>query len=225
MKALKQTLLGGIAHADAGVGDVDLPLHAIAQRFTANTDIDLPLIGVLDGIAEHIEQNLPQAQRVEHHDTRLVQFARQLQLQAFVDRLHPHETLHLLQKVFHVRGFRVHWNFAGLQGRDLQHIVEHSQQVGCAAHGGLNQIGLFGSGLGFLEQSQHSQYAVERCAQLVTHVGEKTTFSLIGAFGLFFGLQQLGIQKLLRPLCLGLLALMRIQAHSAQHQTQDLRQR
>ena len=52
MKALKQTLLGGIAHADAGVGDVDLPLHAIAQRFTANTDIDLPLIGVLDGIAD-----------------------------------------------------------------------------------------------------------------------------------------------------------------------------
>ena len=225
MKAFKQILLSGIAHTDAGVADVDLPMHAIGLRFTPNTDINPPLVGVLDGIAEQIEQDLPQTLGVEHHDTGFVQVARQLQLQAFAERLHTHRNVYFSQKVFHVRGLWAQWDIAGLQGRGFQYIVEHGQQMRCAGLGCLNQIGLFWSALGFLQQAQHAQYAVKRRAQFVAHVRQKTTIPLVGPVGLLLGLQQLRMQALLRPLCLILLALVSIQAHSAQHQTQDLRQR
>ncbi len=119
-------------------------------------------------------------------------------------------------------GFGVDVEFAGLDARQVENVVDESEQLAACGGDGLREFHLLVAEIARLvvgEQLGEDEGRIERRAQLVAHVGQELALVLIGPlqFGGFFrqhGLRlaelvllQLQQLRLLLQLCVGLLQL------------------
>ncbi len=81
---------------------------------------------------------------------------------------------------------------AGLDLREVQHLVDHAQEVFAARLHDLHALPVAGRELAILHQHLGvADDAVERRAQLVAHVGEKRALRAVGGVGGFLGVAEL----------------------------------
>ena len=139
---------------------------------------------VLDRVAEQVERDLLEALGVGQ-DVAVqpaVHVARQLD--PALDRERPHELERVHQRIAAVHRLERERLPAGLDARDVEHLVDQLEQVVAGAQDVLDaRLRLV------LEAVEHEQLAeaedrVERRAQLVAHAREELALGLVGALGL-----------------------------------------
>ena len=192
LEGIEQPRLRCAFDTDAGIGDREAQLQGVVglgQRL--HTQADRTVVGELDGIADEVDQHLPQTQGValqEGVGDVFRQFA--AQLQAFFLSLvlkHADHTVDTLrQRQWHF--FQHHP--VSLDSRQIEDVVEHTKQ---AAGGSFSHVETFltaGVDHAPLGHVDHAHDAVHRRPQFVAHVGKKGTLGAVGGFGGHFGVNQ-----------------------------------
>ncbi|MNJ47621.1 hypothetical protein D3C77_427830 [compost metagenome] len=179
--------------ADTGVVDRTAePDQLAVEHLPARLDAHTAVLGKLQGIADQVEQDLPDTRRVAHH-MKLLHARRQPQdkVQAalgsqVLERLHAaaDQFAQVEVDVFQLK-------VGTLDPREVENVIDHLEQMAgrFAGHGGVLGL-LFAQGCGF-QQLQHAQYAVHGRAQLVTHHGQEVGLGSVRLLGFFAGLDQL----------------------------------
>ena len=139
-----------------------------------------PLFGELDGVVDQVGQDLTNAlgitQQVQGHiginDGRL--------LQASLLRHGRQHGLHIFNQVVQVERAVLKGQFAGLNLREVENVVDDSQQGICALVDGVEVILLARGHVRAPQQLGKAKDAVERGANFVTHVGQEFRLDLTG---------------------------------------------
>jgi hypothetical protein len=95
-------------------------------------------------------------------------------------RLRSRSTGRAVDGAAEVEGQALQFDLTGLDFRQLQNVVDESQEYVAA---GLDDLGvalLFGGEFGSEEQLNHADHAVHGGADLMTHMAEKVGFCLCG---------------------------------------------
>ena len=233
MKALEQTIHGVCRHADAGVVYRKQQHRPDARRArlrvgwrAAHAYRYRAAFGELDGVVDQVEQNLLEARGIHQAPGRNVAAHFKHKAQALGRSLRAHHTFDVLQQLRQVRGLGVDADFSLVQGRNIQNVVEHIEQVAGRGVGGLDVVGLLGVQARGAQQPEHAQNAVKGRAQFVAHIGQKFALAAVGALGLYLRFAEMRIQRLRLFLCTGLPAVLqpggrsRAQQQGQQHKAQ-----
>ena len=156
----------------------------------------MALLGELHGVADQVEQRLAQAHRVGGHpadarlgvDDELQPLGDGLGLQQLRDALHQGAGVDRLGRELKV---------AGLDLREVDHVVQQLGQHGAAAQRLFQQAAAVGDEAFRLQQVQHAHHPVQRRADFVAHVGEEGGLGLGGGLGGALGLDQRQLLALL----------------------------
>ncbi len=129
--------------------------------------------GELERIAAKVQQHLPQAMWIAADMFRQSRLDVHNELDPLRVRLRRHCRADILDALaqLHVQSLDI--QFAGLDLREIQNVVEHAQQRGCARADRLAEFPLHGLERGLQKQLGHSQHTIHRRADFVAHVGEK----------------------------------------------------
>ncbi len=174
-------LLQVLGNSDAGVTDLEADHHAVHHGLhERDPHRHLAVRGELDGVAQEIGEDLPQAQRVSVHGARngFVQRAQELQaLPVAPFREQRNGLLHEGSEI-ELRGLEV--ELARLDLRDVEDVVDDAQEqlARLTRHRGV--VPLPRVELGEQEQLGHAEHAVHRRAQLVAHAGEELALRAAG---------------------------------------------
>ena len=165
-------------HADAGVADLDLqPVGRGTGR--AHIDRHIALRGELHRIAQQVEQQLAQAHLVAVAPQRHGGVDLAAQAQALGAGQRPRRLDGRLQAIHQVEVMRLQHQGAGLDARQVEHMLDQAQQVAAAGADDVHQLGppcRIGT-LG-LQQLGRADHAVERAAQFMAHVGQEAGLGL-----------------------------------------------
>ncbi len=217
----EEARLGGFVHADAVVGDMDVDddLSGFAcGQHGAHRHMALPPLpaGEFDGVVGQVDQHLAQARRIAENLCGQRRVGEQRQFHSFFQG----QMVEHAAGLFHHLGDRCRHLFdlqlAGLDLREIQDVVDHTQQR-CAGVVDLADIvALLGRHLSLQRQVREADDRVHRRAQLVTHVGKEPALRLRGLaqvpvclfqFARALGNQLLEVIAMLLELQLGLSAL------------------
>ena len=133
----------------------------------------LALVGKLDGVADKIDENLPQPGYVADQDlgNGVVHQVREVEvLFGCFGRQQIHD---LLDAGVEFEGMMVQLEFAGLDFGEVKDIIDDGQQGVGTGTGGLDIIALFIRQFGVQKQPRHANDAVHGRANLVAHVGQE----------------------------------------------------
>ena len=229
MKTLKQAVHGVCGHADAGVFDREQQHRANARRAsmragwrTAHGDGHCAAFGELDRVVDQVEQYLLEARGIHQAPGRNIAADLKHKAQALGHGLWAHHAFDVVQHLRQVRGLGVDADFSLVQGRNIQNVIEHIEQVAGRGVGGLDVVGLLGVQARGAQQPEHAQNAVKGRAQFVAHIGQKFALAAVGALGLYLRFAEMRIQRLRLFLCRGLPAVLQPGGRSrAQQQGQQ----
>ena len=195
LKRLKNRfqLIGG--DADAGVDDLEPHLFAMAS----DPKMHRSPVGKFHGVAEQIDQDLPEALLVAAHSDRQVRhglvgkddpLAGRPNLQGLHEKPQKFAELKIVGRRFQPLGF----DFG-----QVQQIVDETQQMFPALldHGEGVALGI-GEIFRRFEQLRVAQNPVQGRAQFVAQIGEKVGLGAVGGFGELFGDQKLLLGVFLR---------------------------
>ncbi len=150
----------------------------------------LAVLGELDGIAQEVDQNLPQAMLIAFQGVRNIgpDLAGQFQPldmrpqgQGFEDRS---------EAVAQPKVLRVQGQLTRFDLGKIQDVVEHGQKRLGRGFDGAQKLPLLAGDLGVQEQLGHAQNAVHGGADFMAHIGQEFAFGAAGGFGGLFGLEQ-----------------------------------
>ncbi|CAB5705609.1 Uncharacterised protein [Aeromonas hydrophila] len=164
----------------------------------AGLQAHLPPLGELDGVAEQVEDDLAQAQRVDEHSRQggqLDPVAKPLLLG------HPLAGAgHRVEQRRQLARLGGQGQLARFDAGDVQHIADEIEQA-VGGFGGDAQLlaGVAGEGGILARQLQHAENGVHGGADLVAHGGQKVALGPAGAVGLLLG----AAQRLLHGLAFG----------------------
>ena len=194
---LEQTRLVALRNPDAGIADLDFNLDLIAaDRAFLYQDVDITAFGELNGIPDKVGYDLLQAQRIANNVIRHVVFNIKRQLQAFVVRRVREQRHHFIQRAAQREGDTLEDQLARFQLGEVQHVVNDRQQVVGRAFNGMQVIPLSGVELAFQGQTGKADHAIERCTQLVRHIGKEFRFNPRRFLGALFRQIQLNVLDL-----------------------------
>ncbi len=134
----------------------------------------------LDGVADKVDQDLPQTHGIAAHRAGYVEFDGACEFQAF--RMGP--SGEDLDSFFH--GFAqaefdaLEFEFARLDFREIQDIVDDLQQRFGGMRNGFREVPLACSEFGPLQEFRHAHDAVHRRTNFVTHTRKKLAFGAAG---------------------------------------------
>ena len=134
----------GLRNPDAGILRF-IPHHsaALTDRRDGQAQRDASTVGELDGIAQHVRHDLPQAQAVAHHpDGRTGRFF-EGQLQSLFDDPGPEEADHFEQFHRRIERLGAQQHLARFHSGEIQNIVDELQQCMPGLPDGLGVIALF----------------------------------------------------------------------------------
>jgi hypothetical protein len=206
---LKQCRARRRRDTDARVShDGSHPQHfGIGSRDSARLDAQLDLAGQreLHRVADQVGEDLAQSRRIAAHP--LAQRRRHEATQLHALRLgalseHEHGVLHAAQQV-ELDVLERH--LARLDLREVEDVVDDRQQGLARRADRAGEVALLRVELRAQQELSHRQHAVHRCADLVTHVGEKGALRAAGFFG--GGARRAEQQRLLGELLLARLDL------------------
>ena len=141
------------------------------------------LLGELERIAQQVEQDLLQAQRIADHALRHVGRDIGGELQALGGGLRRQRLGHALDQLDgrELDAFEV--EAAGLDLGEVEDVVDDAQQRRRRVAHGAERFALLGRERRALEHVDHAQHAVHRRADLVAHGGEEGRLGLVGLLG------------------------------------------
>ncbi|MDT4822466.1 hypothetical protein FQZ97_556660 [compost metagenome] len=177
--------------ADAGVLDTDHYHRGLAvHRLDAGMQPDAAVAGELDGVAEEVEQDLPDADAIGMHRRRHPGIHAQAQLQALFMGLRQQQAQHAVDQFAQVQRFRGDAQPAGFDLRVVEDVVENLRERLSGLLGEGEQPPLFVAQLGGLQDLHQAQHAVHRRADLVAHHRQETFLRPQSRLGDFLGLAQ-----------------------------------
>ena len=191
-EGLEDGLLPRGRDADAGVTHREVQAR-LALRIVGQVHEQLHRsgLGELDRVAEQVDEHLPQASRVAEDRGGQARGLVPYEIEALLVRPDRQRAERILE---HRREFErgdLHVEAAGLDLREVQHVVDDVQQRLGGAPDRLQVLAL-GRRRGSLErQFRHAEDAVHRRPNLVTHVGEELALGAARLLGAFLGLLQL----------------------------------
>ena len=179
-EGLEQAALLLVVEADAGVGDPD------AERLAACRLERQPHragLGELDGVAQEIEQDLLQAQRIAAHA--FGHAGRDIggELQALGGGLRRQGLGHALDQLDGGEFDAFEVEAAGLDLGEVEDVVDDPQQRRRRIAHRAQRLALLERERRALQHVDHAQDAVHRRADLVAHGGQEGRLGLVGAFG------------------------------------------
>ena len=183
-----------LAHPDAGVLHAEL-ISGVSRRgprLLRHADADhAPRWGVLDGIAQQVEQNLVQTQAVAADV--LVNYVHRvhIQLQLLGMDIRMHDVAQPVEDVGQGTGLLLQGHLPALNSAHIQHIVDEAEQMVAGCHNffqiALHLVPLVDVGGG---QGCKADNGVHGGADIVRHVGQESAFGLVGPVCLHQGVLQ-----------------------------------
>jgi hypothetical protein len=151
-----------------------------------DADVDLALGGELDGVADEVDENLAQAERVADEAGGNFRRDKVGGLDVLGPDLGGEEVDGFLDALVEVEGAVLHLEAAGLDLGVIEDVVDDGEERFAADVDGLDALALHVVELGVGQDVGHADDAVERRADFMAHGGEK--FALGALSGLrFFG--------------------------------------
>src|SRR5574343_1568707 len=187
LKDAKQALTGGFGNTDPGVFDLEAQ-HDLIFVFpqASDPDGDTALLGELEGVADVIEQTLGEARWIAHQG--VLEGAdvggQGEPLASYLLTQYGHD---LARDGRNVDDTVMQLQFAGLDFRDIEHIVDDRQQMLGSGVNFVQPVHLL-KGRGSTAQQMHQpENTVEWGADFVAHVGEEGTLRAACMLGLATG--------------------------------------
>ena len=200
LEGLEQALDLRLAHADAGIahGKLDeLAVGGVLQN--ANLDRDLALLGELDGVVAEIDQDLTEPERIAAEMGRDRGLDLEDQLEPLGRGLLAHQVADILQHLVEIEVDVLDRQFAGLDLREIENVVDDAEQVLAGALDLLHVVALARREVGLQREMGEADDGVHRRPDLVAHIGEEDALGLAclerrrGRF-LQLGLRPLGFE-------------------------------
>ena len=167
--------------ADAGVADRDLEVDA-AVPFAGHpdTDRDTALAGELEGVADQVDQDLPDPRRIPQQPPRQPGAAREIQRQRTLTGLPAQRLQGLVEQSGEIERDRLDQELAGLDLREIEQVVDDHQQAFRRSMGHFYEAALLGV-LGTLKRDLgHAENAGHRRSDFVAHHCQEGS---LGPFG------------------------------------------
>jgi DNA-directed RNA polymerase subunit K/omega len=120
----------------------------LLQRAMPNPHGNTATIRELDGIADEIEKNLPEASLVADHRARQVRIEAPCQIEPLLTGARAHQLDNTLQPLVERKRRRVDFQLAGLDLRKIQDLVDDRQEVLGRQIDGIDVGALLGRELG-----------------------------------------------------------------------------
>ena len=154
------------AHAPWPTGAAGLARHGRLHR-------DAALFRELDGVADEIDQDLPQARRVAAEMAARRAIDEGAEVEALLARLGREQGHRGLDRVDEIEVDDLDLDLAGLELRDIENVIDDGEQrIAGFAHD-LRVVALLLIELRPEQQVGHAENRVHRRADLVTHIGKE----------------------------------------------------
>ncbi len=211
MEGLEESVLFVHRNADSGVAHrkVQQPLLRVPKKIgvrlvarlkssgaaagRSDLDGDLALVGEFNGVANEVDQDLPQAGDVADQNFGNGVVHDISQIQPFLGGLGGQQVQRLFDAGVQLKGMAFQIQFPGFDFGKVQNVVDDGQQGVGAAAGRLDVFALFVGQFGVQQQGGHANDSVHRRANFVAHVGQKFGFSERGFLQSLVEGQQSGI--------------------------------
>ena len=177
-----------VGRTDARPGVFDLEHRHVAHM--GGPKAHAALLRELDGVAQHVDQDLRQAPFVGLDQPRGTHHI-MLKVQPLADGLQLEQLHDLLQVLAQAHGLGLQRQLAGFDAGDVQRAFDQAQQVFTTAPNDAHALfAVRGHGRVFVQQLCIAQDAVERRAQLVADGADVAGLGLVGGVGRPFGALQ-----------------------------------
>ncbi len=181
--------------ADAGVLDLghDLPAgrsgpsRAPGQLVARDAQHDLAALGELDGVGEHVEDDLAEASGVAGDRARQVVVEGVGQLDALGRRRRGQDVERALDALAEREGLRLELDLAGLDLGEVEDVVDDREQRLGGGVDRLGEVALLLVERRVEEQAAHADDGVHRGPDLVAHGGQEGALGLVGLLGRLLG--------------------------------------
>ena len=184
-------LVGG--DADAGIAHGDLQRHlALLGCGGPQKHGNFAVGRELDGVADKIDQHLPQAAGVANHVARHLRLDRKNQLQLLFMRAQRQGLQRFGDDAVEIEGNAFDHQLAGFDLREIKNVVDDRQQRLGQRFDDAHELPLFLGQCGIERKIGHTDDAVHRRADLVAHVGKEVALRPAGRLGSFLGLLHRG---------------------------------
>ena len=190
-------LFEGVKHrSQLGGGDADsgvshLPADPSAKG--ARAENNRPARGELHRVAQQVQQDLPQSQRVANNRRRDIRRQVTQQLQFFLRRAQGHGAKCAGRDLRDPARDLVETQLPGFNFREIENVVDDPEQRFRRPLSSRQVLPLLHRKVRFQRQLRHAQHAIHRRANLVTHVGQEFALQAGGVFGPLLGRTQFAI--------------------------------
>src|SRR5260370_4004004 len=161
--------------------------------------------GELYRIASQIQDDLPDAARVTHHQARRLYAIVERQIQASLLRLVREQIERFLERRFPIERYGLYGHLASLDLREIENVIDNREQRFGRAADRFRAIALLRVECGVEQKLGHADHAIHWGADLVAHGSEEPALHLISVLRRMLGVLQ--IFCVFEQLALGLLAL------------------
>ena len=175
----RSSLAEGLEHGAQVLGlDPDPGIDHVEAKAPRRTRFDLePDLAMwreLHGVAEQVEEDLPQVPPIEDDPRRHAGIDVRDEGEALPLRPLLDDVAEIDRHLAQIARRRLDVHPAGLDLREIEHVVDEVEEVRSAGADGVERIALVGAERAIaLEELRVADDAVERRAQLVAHVGEE----------------------------------------------------
>jgi hypothetical protein len=160
--------------AHSGIADHKLePIGIAFHRRRTHLERDLALVGKLDGVADEVEKNLPHARGVAQECRRNMGLDEGKEIDFLAPRRHGQEVDHFIDAGGQGKRFLLEFDLPGLDLREVENLVDQSEQGVAALADGFDVLALFRRQRRVEQETGHAEHAIHRSAQLVADVGHE----------------------------------------------------
>ncbi len=153
---------------------------SVGSRLEANLEHDFPLRRELDGVADQVGNDLPQAILITDKHTRQVRIAAVDQLQALLLRPYTQRLQQMAKRLIQVEDSPVELQPAGLHDGEIQDVVDQDQQGFARLLYNIQILALVSIQVGGQHQIGHADHRIHGRADLMAHVGQQHALRAIG---------------------------------------------
>ena len=162
-----------------------------SMGFAFDFQADLTLRGEFQGIAEQVEQHLPDSHRVGHDPVRQVGVELDGESDVLFTATWFIQPAQFGHQFTWAHGFNVHIESPGFDLGKIENVVEDGQQGVGRRVGKVQILVLLFVQRCIQRQPQHAQHAIHGRADFMAHVGKKLAFRLACGLCILFRLTQL----------------------------------
>ena len=163
---------------------------------------DFAALGEFDGVANQVDEDLPQPTRVAQQCVWHIGGDFEHELETFLVGSQPESGDGIGQGFSEPEIRFLEIESPGFDLREIQNVVDDIDERLGGAASGLDVFALVRSQIGVQRQLEHPQHAIHRRANLVAHVGKELTLRLVGGLGSLAGAQRGNLARDQRLVCL-----------------------